>query len=95
MNQGEAATRLAFRAAERLRDHGLAVIQHCGGGSFKSQMKRADASGATIAAIIGDDEAAAGEVTVKPLREERGQSRVALERLADAVSELLYGEHFE
>jgi histidyl-tRNA synthetase len=95
VNQGEAAARLAFRAAERLRDRGLSVVQHCGGGSFKSQMKRADASGAAIAAIIGDDEAAAAEVTVKPLREERGQSRVALDRLADAVSELLYGEDSE
>jgi histidyl-tRNA synthetase len=95
VNQGEAALRLAFRAAEQLRDRGLAVIQHCGGGSFKSQMKRADASGAAIAAIIGDDEAAAGEVTLKPLREERGQSRVPLERLADAVSDFLHGEDSE
>jgi histidyl-tRNA synthetase len=95
VNQGEAALRFAFRAAERLRDCGLAVIQHCGGGSFKSQLKRADASGAAIAVIIGDDEAAAGEVTLKPLREERGQSRVALERLADAVSDFLYGDESE
>jgi len=92
VNQGEAAARLAFRAAERLRDRGLSVIQHCGGGSFKSQMKRADASGAAVAAIIGDDEAAAGEVAWKPLREERAQARVALDRLADAVSDFLYGE---
>ncbi|MCZ7564593.1 MAG: histidine--tRNA ligase [Burkholderiales bacterium] len=92
VNQGEGAARLAFRAAERLRDRGLSVIQHCGGGSFKSQMKRADASGAAIAVIIGEDEAAAGEVTLKPLREDRGQSRVTLDRLADAVSDLMYGE---
>jgi len=95
VNQGEAAARSAFRAAELLRDRGFAVIQHCGDASFKSQMKRADASGAAVAVIIGDDEAAAGEAGIKPLREERGQSRVAIERLADAVSDLLYGEESE
>jgi histidyl-tRNA synthetase len=95
VNQGEAAGRSAFRAAELLRDRGFAVIQHCGDASFKSQMKRADGSGAAVAVIIGDDEAAAGEASVKLLREQRGQSRVALERLADAVSDLLYGEDSE
>jgi len=95
VNQGEAAARSAFRAAELLRDRGFAVIQHCGEASFKSQMKRADASGAAVAVIIGDDEAAAGEAGIKALREERGQSRVAIERLADAVSDLLYGEESE
>ena len=44
-----------------LRDAGLSVVLHCGGGSFKSQMKRADASGARYAVIIGDDEAAHGD----------------------------------
>jgi histidyl-tRNA synthetase len=95
VNQGEAAGRAAFRASEMLRDRGFSVIQHCGDASFKSQMKRADASGAAVAVIVGDDEAAAGEASVKPLREERAQSRVPLDRLADAVSDLLYGEDFE
>lgn len=92
VNQGAAAGRTAFRAAELLRNRGFAVIQHCGITSFKSQMKRADASGAAIAVIIGDEEAAAGEASIKPLREERSQSRVALDRIADAVSDMLYGE---
>jgi histidyl-tRNA synthetase len=92
VNQGEAAVRTAFRAAEMLRNRGFAVIQHCGEASFKSQMKRADASGAAVAVIIGDEEAAAGEASVKPLREERAQFRVALEQISDAVSDLLYGE---
>jgi histidyl-tRNA synthetase len=95
VNQGEAAGRAAFRAAESLRDRGFSVIQHCGDASFKSQMKRADASGAAIAVIIGDDEAAAGEASVKPLREERAQTRVSLDLLADAVSDMLYGEELE
>ena len=41
---------------------------NAGGGSFKSQMKKADASGARLALIVGEDELAAGAVTVKPLR---------------------------
>ncbi|MCU0934272.1 MAG: histidine--tRNA ligase [Thiobacillaceae bacterium] len=82
VNVGEAAGRFALQAAETLRDGGLDVVLHGGGGSFKSQMKKADASGARFAAIIGDDEAAAGEVAVKPLRGEGEQRRVAL---AEAV----------
>ena len=66
---GEAATRFAWGVAERLRDAGLKVVFHCGGGSFKSQMKRADSSGARFAVIVGDDEAARAAVSVKPLRE--------------------------
>ena len=71
VHQGEAASRLAMRVAEGLRTVGLDVILHCAGASaaasFKSQMKRADASGAAFAVILGDDEVAANEATVKPL----------------------------
>ena len=90
VHQGEQATGFAFRAAERLRDAGFAVHFHCGGGSFKSQMKKADASGAMLAAIVGDDEAAAGQITLKPLRDEAEQRRVAFDELADAVGTWLY-----
>jgi histidyl-tRNA synthetase len=69
VHAGDSADRFAWTVAERLRDTGLKVIFHCGGGSFKSQMKRADASGARYAVIVGDDEAARQEVAVKPLRE--------------------------
>jgi histidyl-tRNA synthetase len=78
--------------AERLRDHGFSVAHHCGGGSFKAQMRRADASGAHVAVIVGDDEAAAGEASVKPLRSERPQVRLALDALADGLSQLLYAD---
>jgi histidyl-tRNA synthetase len=91
VHQGTAADRFAFTVAERLRSHGLSVLQHAGGGSFKSQMKRADASGASVAVIVGDDEAAAGEVSVKALREERAQVRAALDALPAAVGDILYG----
>ena len=89
VHQGEAASRLAPRVAEGLRDQGIDVLFHCGGGSFKAQMKKADASGATFAVIIGDDEAAAGEVTLKPLRAngsaENVQKRVGIDRVADEI----------
>ena len=65
---GEAAAALAGRAAESLRDAGHAVVLNAGGGSFKSQMKRADVSGARYAVLIGDDEVASAAATVKPLR---------------------------
>ena len=90
-HQGEQAGRFAHRVAEALRDANISVQLHCGGGSFKAQMKRADGSGATLAAIIGDDEAAAEEVTLKPLRDQaQGQRRVALLQLTEAVGELLF-----
>ena len=86
VHQGEAASRLAFRVAEGLRDQGIGVLLHCGGGSFKSQMKKADGSGATFAVIIGDDEAATGEAQLKPLREEgAAQLKLKVDDLADAI----------
>ena len=66
---GDAATRLAHRVAEALRDVGHAIVVNAGGGTFKAQMKRADASGARYALIVGDDEAANESVAIKPLRE--------------------------
>ena len=87
VNVGEAAARFALQAAERLRDAGLKVALHCGGGSFKSQMKKADASGARFALIIGDDEAQAGEASVKPLRAEGEQQRVKLDNVAQLIKD--------
>jgi len=69
VHSGVDADRLAWRAAEQMRTAGLSVLLHCGGGSFKTQMKKADASMARFAVIIGDDEAALQRVAVKPLRE--------------------------
>ncbi len=92
VNQGELAERFAFRVAEALREAGFSVIQHCGSGSFKAQMKKADASGAALAVIVGDEEARAGEASLKALREERAQFRATLEGLPDAVADLLFGE---
>jgi histidyl-tRNA synthetase len=76
VHAGEAAQAFAWQVAASLRRAGLATVMHCGGGSFKSQMKKADASRARFALIIGDDEAAAQQVTVKPLRGTAEQTRV-------------------
>lgn len=83
---GETVTAHAWRVAEHLRDHGVSVLMHHGGGSFKSQMKKADASGARYAVIIGDDEAQAQEASVKALREQREQARVGIEALASLIA---------
>jgi histidyl-tRNA synthetase len=77
VHAGADAAPLARRIGETLRDHGHAVVVNAGGGSFKSQMKKADASGARFALIIGDDEAATGTVAVKPLRAGGDQVAVA------------------
>jgi len=82
VHAGDGAATLAWRAAEALRDAGHDVIVNAGGGSFKSQMKRADASGARYALLIGDDEVAAASVAVKPLRAAGEQVAVPLDALA-------------
>jgi histidyl-tRNA synthetase len=82
VHAGEAAGVLARRAAEALRDAGFAAVLHAGGGSFKSQMKRADASGARYALVIGDDEAARDVVGVKPLRASGEQQDIPFTALA-------------
>jgi histidyl-tRNA synthetase len=78
---------LALSATESLREQlpQLRIVQHAGGGSFKSQMKKADKSGARVALIWGEDEVAAQAVTVKSLRasdgERAAQVTVALQDL--------------
>ena len=70
VNVGEQAEKTAFILAEQLRNANLQVILHAGGGSFKSQMKKADRSQARFALIIGDDEVASNQVTLKPMQAE-------------------------
>ncbi|MDP1897062.1 MAG: histidine--tRNA ligase [Sulfurimicrobium sp.] len=85
VHQGEAADRFALQAAEALREQGLHVILHCGGGSFKAQMKKADASGARYAVIIGDEEAAERLLTLKPLRALGDQARMTAAEAVDVM----------
>ncbi|MEO8344023.1 MAG: His/Gly/Thr/Pro-type tRNA ligase C-terminal domain-containing protein, partial [Gallionella sp.] len=95
VHQGELASQLASHTAEQLRDSNLRVLLHCGGGSFKSQMKKADASGARVALVIGDDEAQANEVSVKSLRggKQDGQGgeqeRVSVQSLIATVNKFI------
>lgn len=89
VHQGELADGMASMLAEQLRDQGLRVVMHCGGGSFKSQMKKADGSGAYCAVIIGDDEVQNSQATLKPLRGAGDQVRVAQNELANKISNLI------
>jgi histidyl-tRNA synthetase len=88
---GAAAERLGTGIGEALRDHvpGLRVETNCGGGSFKSQMKRADKSGARVAVILGDDEVARRVATLKSLREDVAQRQVPLPELPAELARVL------
>jgi len=68
VNVGELAEKAAFALAEKLRQAGLQVVLHAGGGSFKSQMKKADRSQARYAIILGEDEVNTQQVSLKPMR---------------------------
>lgn len=72
VNVGELAESAAFAIAERLRNAGVEVVLHTGGGSFKSQMKKADRSQARYALILGDDEVNNQQVTLKPMQAAAG-----------------------
>ncbi|WP_280730166.1 histidine--tRNA ligase [Halomonas salinarum] len=86
-----AATRSALLLGERLRGElpELRAQVHCGGGSFKSQIKKADKSGARLALLIGEDELAENAVTVKFMREDREQQRLSRETLAEMLPALV------
>ena len=90
---GEAAEAAGLVVAESLRDAlpGLRVEMNCGAGSFKSQLKRADRSGARYAVILGDEEVARGIAALKPLREDAGQVEVPIAGLAQELARLVAG----
>jgi histidyl-tRNA synthetase len=75
---GVEAEKEGMRLAEKIRDQvdGIKLQINCGGGSFKSQFKKADKSGAEYAIIIGDDEVSRGEVSLKPLRTDQEQKNM-------------------
>ncbi|RTE86211.1 MULTISPECIES: histidine--tRNA ligase [Gammaproteobacteria] len=85
---GEVAELPATTIAEKLRDAlpQLRIMQHCGGGNFKKQLKRADKSGAQIAVIMGEDEVNNGTVSVKYLREDKPQSSMTVDELIKFLS---------
>jgi histidyl-tRNA synthetase len=79
----------ALGVCSTLRNAGIGADRSYGGRSMKAQMKVADRSGAPFAAIIGEDEVANGEVTLRDLRGDTGQQRIALADLAEHVARLL------
>lgn len=93
VSMGQSALSAMFRLSDQLREAlpGKVVQTHCGGGSFKSQMKKADRSGARLALIMGEEEFAQGEVAIKPLRDGGDQIRVPVAQLVTAVERLLDG----
>ena len=78
----------ALVLAEDLRSQcpNIRIESHCGGGSFKSQIKKADKSGAAVALILGEDEVASATAGVKFLREEKPQQSVAQTELANVLT---------
>jgi histidyl-tRNA synthetase len=87
---GERARPESLLLSERLRDilPRARIITHCGGGSFKSQFKKADRSGAHYALVMGDEEVQKREIGIKPLREQRAQETVTFDALAARIAEL-------
>jgi histidyl-tRNA synthetase len=85
VNVGELAEAQAVVIAEQLRDAGLSVVVHAGGGSFKSQMKKADRSGAKYALILGDDEVQAQLIAVKPMVSGGEQVKASLSETIDIL----------
>ncbi|MDH5183084.1 MAG: histidine--tRNA ligase [Gammaproteobacteria bacterium] len=80
---GESAQLTAMQLAEQLRDEikGIRISLHCGDGSFKSQMKKADKSGANFALILGEDEINSGTIAIKNMQlgeqEHKDQTQLA------------------
>jgi histidyl-tRNA synthetase len=87
---GEQAQRQGLLLSERLRDAlpKLRVVTHCGGGSFKSQFKKADRSGARYALVLGEDEVQRREIGIKPLREREDQETVSYDALDGRLAQL-------
>ncbi len=88
---GDQAVAPAMALAETLRNElpGRIVVSHCGGGSFKSQMKKADRSGARFAVILGENEVAQVTAGLKPLRDDQPQQEIAQADLAAVLAGLL------
>lgn len=98
LHQGEEAQLQAFVLSERIRDAGLDVVLHCmssnSASSFKSQMKRADASGAAFAVIIGTDEIEGKVAAIKALRigeAEQKQVSIPFDAVVDYLVDQIVG----
>ncbi len=88
---GENAELAGFELAEKFRKElpDLKLQMHCGGGSFKSQFKKADKSGAKYALVLGEDEIIAHKISIKPLRSDHEQRTVSHEEAVDLLKKVL------
>ena len=90
INAGGQSTAVAFRLAEQIRDQlPVRVLMHCNGGSFKSQFKKADKSGARFALILGETEIKNKTIGIKPLRTDAAQTDVDWDGLIPALKRVL------
>ena len=89
--RGEGSVARAQQLAESIRDQmpRLKLVVHAGAGSFKSQMRKADKSGAQIAIILGESEMEAGTVALKFLRQQRQQAEVPQDEIVTQLASLL------
>ena len=90
-HMGDAASLRTMQLAEQLRSDipNLRLLWHCGGGSLKNQMKKADRSGAKVALIMGEDELAQGQIQIKPLQGQGVQQSISLDQVSVYVAELI------
>tara|TARA_B110000503_G_scaffold120342_1_gene182911 strand:- start:323 stop:1570 length:1248 start_codon:yes stop_codon:yes gene_type:complete len=90
-HMGDAASLRTMQLAEQLRSDipNLRLLWHCGGGSLKNQMKKADRSGAKVALIMGEDELAQGQIQIKPLQGQGVQQSISLDQVSAYVAELI------
>ena len=88
---GEQTEKTGMVLAESIRDQlpGLKMQVHCGGGSFKSQFKKADKSGAEIALILAETELANGELGVKLLRTQEQQKNIPQDQIVEYLKQVL------
>ena len=88
---GQKAKNEGMQLAEKIRNQieGIKIQVNYGGGSFKSQFKKADKSGAEYAIILGDDEVSRGEVGLKPLRIDEAQQNLTQKELFGILTETI------
>ena len=88
---GDASSLRSMQLAEQLRTEisGLRLLWHCGGGSLKNQMKKADRSGAKLALIMGADELAQGQILMKPLQGQGEQQSISLDEVTASLAGLI------
>jgi len=84
-------TPAAMQVSANLREQvpGIRLQMHMGGGNFKKQMKKANESGAQFALILGEDEVANGQASIKPLRDQTEQVSIAQSELANWFNQAL------